>query len=317
VGTLDRLNQLLLLTYADHCGVGPGIWNDWKATLLWELYARTRARLTGQPARPWLRQGRSRSRQRIVRSLAAEFPVSEIERHLALLPERYLRGTEPGRVEDHFRLVQRLGSGAVAADWREVEEQHHTELTVCSRDAPGLLARLAGTLTAQAINILSVELYTREDGIVLDTFRLSEVGSCRPVGAARWKGVEQALEAGVEGRLDVAQAIEWWRAKSRSRAKRRRALAPVIRFDDEASGSATVVEVRAEDEPGLVYRIAATLAALGLTISFAKIATEKTQALDVFYVTDTEGRKLGAPQLPAVEAALLAALAPPPRQAIS
>ena len=120
----------------------------------------------------------------------------------------------------------------------------------------------------------------------------------------------------VEGRLDVAQAIEWWRAKSRSRAKRRRVLAPVIRFDDEASGSATVVEVRAEDEPGLVYRIAATLAALGLTISFAKIATEKTQALDVFYVTDTEGLKLSAHRL-AVEAALLAALAPPPRQAIS
>ncbi|HEX6739368.1 MAG TPA: [protein-PII] uridylyltransferase, partial [Vicinamibacteria bacterium] len=158
VGSLDRLNQLLLLTYADHCGVGPGIWNDWKATLLWELYARTRARLTGQPARPWERQGRTRSRQRLVRALAAEFPVSEIERHLALLPERYLRGTDPARAEDHFRLVQRLGAAAVAADWREVEEQHHTELTVCTRDAPGLLARLAGTLTAQAINILSVEL---------------------------------------------------------------------------------------------------------------------------------------------------------------
>ena len=57
VGTLDRLNQLLLLTYADHCGVGPGIWNEWKATLLWELYGRTRARLTGQPAAPGSARG--------------------------------------------------------------------------------------------------------------------------------------------------------------------------------------------------------------------------------------------------------------------
>ena len=149
-----------------------------------------------------------------MRSLSADFPVSEVERHLALLPERYLRTTEPTRVEDHFRLVQRLGAAALVADWRVADEEHHTELTVCARDAPGLLARLAGTLTAQAINILSVELYTREDGIVLDTFRLSEVGSCRPVGEARWKAVEQALEAGVEGRADVAQAIEWWRAEA-------------------------------------------------------------------------------------------------------
>jgi [protein-PII] uridylyltransferase len=77
-----------------------------------------------------------------------------------------------------------------------------------------------------------------------------------------------------------------------------------------------VVEVRAEDEPGLVYRIAATLAALGLDISFAKIATEKTQALDVFYVTDTEGRKLAPGRLAAVEAALLEALAPLARPAV-
>jgi [protein-PII] uridylyltransferase len=317
VGTLERLNQLLLLTYADHCGVGPGIWNDWKATLLWELYGRTRARLTGQPARPWERQGRSRSRQRIVRALAADFPVSEVERHLALLPERYLRTTEPARVEDHFRLVQRLGRAAMVAEWREVEDRHHSELTVCTRDAPGLLARLAGTLTAQAINILSVELYTREDGLVLDTFRLSEVGSPRPVDATRWKGVEQALEAALEGRTDVAQAIEWWRAKSRSRPKRRRLLAPMVRFDGDVSASATVVEVRAEDEPGLVYRIAATLAALGLDISFAKIATEKSQALDVFYVTDTAGNKLAPARLAAVERALLEALGAPPHAAIS
>ena len=104
--------------------------------------------------------------------------------------------------------------------------------------------------------------------------------------------------------------------RSGTRPKRRRLLAPVIRFDSEASAVATVVEVRAEDEPGLVYRIAATLAALGLDISFAKIATEKTQALDVFYVTETAGGKLAPGRLASVERALLEALTPPPRQAL-
>jgi [protein-PII] uridylyltransferase len=313
VGGADRLDQLLLLTYADHRGVGPGVWTEWKGALLWDLYGQARSRLSGQPAPSARRNGPGRARQRLRKALAGEFPASEVERHLALMPERYLRATDPERLEGHFRLVQRLPPASLAAEWRAVEERHHTELTVCARDAPGLLARLAGTLTAQGINILSVEVYTREDGVVLDTFRLADTGSGRPVSSGRWPAVEQALEAAVGGRTDVAQAIEWWRRRSLPRPRRRRAGAPAVRFDSESSRLATVVEVRAEDEPGLVHLLAATLAGLGLDISFAKIATEKSLALDVFYVTDARGGgKLGPERLAAVEAALLDALAPTP-----
>ena len=70
----------------------------------------------------------------------------------------------------------------------------------------------------------------------------------------------------------------------------------------------TVIEVRADDEPGLVYTIARTLAQLGLDISLAKIATEKSQALDVFYVTDGRGRRSPRETSARVEAALLVAL---------
>jgi [protein-PII] uridylyltransferase len=82
----------------------------------------------------------------------------------------------------------------------------------------------------------------------------------------------------------------------------------VVHFDAGASPRSTVVEVRADDEPGLVYRITRALADLGLDISLAKIATEKSQALDVFYVTDGSGRALSAGDLQRVEVALLEAL---------
>jgi [protein-PII] uridylyltransferase len=81
-----------------------------------------------------------------------------------------------------------------------------------------------------------------------------------------------------------------------------------VRFDHEASATATIVEVKAEDRPGLAWTVAASIAQLGLDIRFAKIATAKALALDVFYVTDDRGRKLEADALPRVEAALLAAL---------
>ena len=83
-----------------------------------------------------------------------------------------------------------------------------------------------------------------------------------------------------------------------------------MRFDGEGSATATIVEVRAPDQPGLAYTIADTLAQLGLDITFARIATAKALALDVFYVTDAGGRKLSPETMREVEDALLAALGP-------
>jgi [protein-PII] uridylyltransferase len=115
----------------------------------------------------------------------------------------------------------------------------------------------------------------------------------------------------VAGRLDVEEAVDRWRSRTPSRSRRhwgRAAKPPVVRFDNEASAAATVVEVKAQDQPGLAYTIADALAGLGLDITFAKIATAKALALDVFYVTDASRRKLGEEALPAVEEALLRAL---------
>ena len=81
-----------------------------------------------------------------------------------------------------------------------------------------------------------------------------------------------------------------------------------MRFDQEASALATVVEVKAADQPGLAYTLAHTLAELGLDITSARIGTSKALALDVFYVRDTQGRKLDPDALPGVEQALLEAL---------
>ena len=81
----------------------------------------------------------------------------------------------------------------------------------------------------------------------------------------------------------------------------------MVRFVPPDASGRTVVEVRAHDEPGVVYRLATTFARLGLDITLAKIATEKSQALDVFYVTE-DGAALGAPRHREVELALLDAL---------
>jgi [protein-PII] uridylyltransferase len=310
VATLENLNMLLLLTYADTSAVGPGVWTDWKAALLWELYTRTRAHLLKGKPGGWNPNEMIFRKQLGLQDRLRTFPWDEIERHLDLLPEKYLRATEPDQLARHFQMVKRLESDSAVYDWRVVEDKHCTELTVCARDRAGLFARVAGTLTAHGVNILSADLHTREDGIVIDTFQLSEVNSHHPVRASRWHLIELDLKAALEDRYDVAAAVEKWRvARCRpSRRRRRIPSPPTVRFDPEASATSTVMEVKAEDEPGLAYKIASTLSALGLNISFAKIATDKSQALDVFYVSDSGGRKLTPGEMACVEQSLLEAL---------
>ena len=309
VGTLDRLNQLLLLTYADHRGVGPGIWSDWKGSLLFGLYGRTRPHLPAGERRRRPRDGGA-AVDAARRALAADLPPERIEAHLAQMPSRYLGATDAASIARHFRMIESLGERPVLVDWQQQEGGGASELTLVGRDRPGLLACFAGTLTALGLDILSVDVLTRPDGVVLDSFRVSEQGAHQPVKPERRARVGHFLTEAAEGRVDVEAAVERWRQKAR-RPRRlwgRAAKPPRVRFDLEASSEATVVEVRAPDRPGLAWTLAHTLAGMGLDIRFARIATEKALALDVFYVTDSLGRKLAAESREQVERALLEAL---------
>jgi [protein-PII] uridylyltransferase len=314
VGSQERLNMLLLLTYADNRAVGPGAWNEWKAALLWELYDRTRLHLAGRSAE--VSPGHC-ARAAAVEELRREHLGADIERHFALMPERYLRTTDATLMARHFRLAAMRGEAPAAFDWRDLAEQDCTELTLVADDRPGLLALVAGTLTAHAINILSVDVFNRSDGVVVDTFRLSEVSAHRPLGSDRRVRVERDLTDALIGRYDVDAAVAEWQRRSPQRPRRtwgRGVGEPTVRFDQEASATATVIEVRTQDRPGLAWTIAGALAHLGLDIGFAKIATSKALALDVFYVTDASGRKLAPDALAAAEGALLTALGGLPRK---
>ena len=170
----------------------------------------------------------------------------------------------------HFRLVHSRGDRPAAFEWADGGDGRGSELTVTAADRPGLFALLAGTLAVQGIDILGADLFTRSDGVVLDTLRVGEVPGQRPLRPERRVRLEAVLLDAVAGRLDVPEAFDKWRAHRATRTRRpggRAARAPSVRFDQEASAVATVVEVKAPDQPGLAYTLAHTLAELGLDIT--------------------------------------------------
>ena len=313
VGSLDTLNMLLLLTYADLNAVGPGVWTDWKANLLWDLYRRTRKHMTGEDAPIDDGAELARIKEQIAKVLTPAVPVSEVERHLALLPDRYLRITSPAAAAMHIQMIEAVKTEGFACRWAR-HSKTSAELTVSAQDRHGLFADLAGTLAANGIEILSAELNTREDGIAIDGFMLRQASTRQAVEDHRYQAIERALRKAVAGESDVSALVERWSTRNAPRKRSsviptRRPNLPQVICDNETSSSSTLIEVHAIDESGLAYKIASVLAGLGLEIVCARIATEKSDALDVFYVTDSDGLKLSDEMTNSVERALTDKLA--------
>jgi [protein-PII] uridylyltransferase len=129
----------------------------------------------------------------------------------------------------------------------------------------------------------------------------------------RWEQIDSVIKRALGGEFDVAAAVEkrlHSQSTSKFSSKRKLLAAAPTRFnwDNQSSDKSTILEVRTGDRLGLAYKIASTLTGLGLDIVFAKVATEKHLALDIFYITNAAGEKLKDDELPPVEEKLRQAL---------
>jgi [protein-PII] uridylyltransferase len=178
------------------------------------------------------------------------------------------------------------------------------EVTVVALDRPGLLWRAAGVLASHRLTVRGANATSVGDTAVTVFNVVPEYGD-PPDGVL----VSSDLRRMLEGRLDVEDRLE-----RRARAARGRGFTappPKVTLVDNASAAATVVEVRAHDEPGLLWRIGRALGECGLNVHAARIETLGAEAVDVFYVTDATGGLLTDPDLRKRTAAMvLSALSP-------
>ena len=296
IDRLDVLNMLLLLTYADAQAVAPGVWTDWKDYLLWDLYHKASDRLmfAGSVSRASHADAES-VRKQVLALLKDEVSAEALQEHFAKLPESYLLYTASAQIVLQLRLLRKLEAADVVIGWIDHSEQGYSDLILVTRDHPGLFAQIAGGLSAFNLNILSAQLSTREDGLVFDVFQVGSIGGTHQLHHEDQPRVEKLLKKVISGQVDVDDYL-----KSHSKPRKeddgpRLSFPSRIRIDNDISPTATVIEVQAGDRLGLGYRIARTLASFNLNIIFAKLATEKAHAFDVFYVRDANGGKVTDP----------------------
>jgi [protein-PII] uridylyltransferase len=286
VGTESRLQMLCLLTLADIGAVGPGTLTPWKEDLLWEVYVRTYNELThgygdntiapGESALAALEAGRP-----------ADLAVDELSRVLEGFPRRYLTSVEPAQIYRHVRLARNIHPDEVHLLLDQRGDAW--ELAVVALDKPHLFSNICGTLAFCGMDILRGSAMTSRGGLVLDIFQFTDGEQLFARNADGQARFETLLQAVVAGREDIAARLVRKENGLRHRRPPMR-VTPVVHVDNEQSATYTVLELVAEDAPGLLHRVSRLVSGHGCEVDLVLISTEGNRAIDVFHLTQSAAK---------------------------
>jgi [protein-PII] uridylyltransferase len=305
VGTPERLKMLCLFTYADIKAVNPEALTPWKAENVWQLYIAAANQLNRNVDQR-LHPDADVDDEKMFR-LRALAPTSgkRVKAFLDGFPQRYLRTYAADEVLHHLEMAESLGKHPIQLGLKR--GRHWFELTLVTNDRAFLFGRVAGTLAAWGMNIVKATAFSNQAGTVVDTFYFTDRFRTLELNLSEWERFKRSISDVLMGETDLERML-----KSRMQAEEKKGTPKVkiktsIRSDDLCSSSSTLVQVVAQDRPGLLYAVASCFSHHKCNIEIALIDTEGQMAIDVFYLT--ANRKKLAPELvKQVEAALREAL---------
>ncbi|MBM9615139.1 [protein-PII] uridylyltransferase [Desulfobulbus rhabdoformis] len=294
VGDVQRLTMLYLLTIADSKATGPSAWSDWKASLLSELYLSLKSCLGAdchveQISQDEEEQGVRWLQDQITQRMEGKQTSIDIDS----LPSDYLLSYSLEAVERHLEIHTELSSKLrqQVKLFAEAGTRSWT-LLIMGPDKVGLLAKFCGVLALHNLSVLSAEIFTWPDNIVVDTIEVVPSSSVS-FEEQDWAKVEQDLNLAINYRLDVGYQLHERSQPQSYRSQRQvQQLERKVVIDNTTSQQYTLVEVYGGDNRSALYQLTQTLADFGLTIHRARIATEVEQLIVIFYVSTQTGTKL-------------------------
>lgn len=293
IGDQRRLALLYLLTVADAHATGPTASSPWRLGLIRDLVAKvSHAFERGLMDRD--RAGRLKRAEANLREalLVADVSSDDTQAFVDTMPAGYVLWVTPQDAPAHRTLITpRPGPEEVRTALREGRSPGMFQLSVGAVDRLGLLAAVAGSMSLSGLSILSAQAFTTEDGRALDVFEVRGAFEGE-AGPDRWARFRSFLDETLSRKLDLRERVHSLRAHYRPAAE---GIPVTIHVDDEASDFYTVVEVSAPDRLGLLFDLAWTFSKADLDVHVAKVATYGPRVVDVFYVRDTEGRKIADP----------------------
>ncbi|MEI6390882.1 MAG: [protein-PII] uridylyltransferase [Verrucomicrobiota bacterium] len=300
----ETLSLLTLHTFADAQATSDKLWNGFKDLLLGSLHHKALQLMTGGGEFALAEEKQRESLMQEVRRLVPEqLSEAELQAHFATLPPRYFQ-IHPAKdiladlVLAHrfmqLQVSEKENPLAPVVNWHNEPDRAYNAVKICTWDRAGLFHKIAGSLSAAGLTILSAQIFTRTDDIVLDTFFVADAITGDLAGPEQRERFQTVLDKALTG-----EELDFHELLGRQKITRPLYQAYIgeeiptrIHFDNDASEARTLIEIETEDRIGLLYAISQTLTELAVDISAAKICTGKGAASDSFYVREIGGGKI-------------------------
>ena len=290
VKSVERLKLLLVLTVADIKGVGPEIWNDWKGSLITELYSKSFDMLQKDNVNELIKTPKKSFEIFLIENGLAN---SDAKKYCSYYYNNYWEIFKLSRIINHYEIFRNMYKDSKKFKVHLFDESKlkATELLVIAPDHHGLFSLISGLVSASGYDVVNAKIITRSDGYALDTFFIQNKNRQPIIEEHSKKKLLKIISQGLEGNFNVEKALNkrWEEIPARFRAIK----APTrVIIDNNMSDEYSILEIKCKNAPGVLYRITKVITSLGLQINTANVSTYGDRVVDIFYIKDAFGLKI-------------------------
>ncbi len=288
----EHLEHLYALTLADIRATNSNLWNDWKSSLLRELFMMTKKALEAGLECKIDMQSRVEEHQQKARELLNDSVEPEnIDLIWNSFRDDYFARFKPDQIAWHCReMVKQIPvrDEQVHIALSDSTAKAGTELIIYGQDRPRLFAQVASVLDSRNCSIHDAQIMVTKDGYIFDSFIILEQDGKRISSPSRLKSLKTAI-------VDQLQkpGVEHQNNRRIPRQLKQLPVPTKVRFFGNQP-DITMMELEALDAPGLLAKLGHIFVEHGLSLKMAKITTIGERAEDLFILSNRDGKALAS-----------------------
>lgn len=293
IKSLDTLNMLFILTWADIRAVNPEAWTDWKGSLLEDLYKKTRAILTQEA----LSSSHSEEKISLLKKQISSYLKNRIDEEklygfLETVSPRYIKSNSDEEIIGHFYLIEEHKNEDFFIEVKNLLQTYSHELLIYAPNNPRVIALVTGVMLSFGINILAMEIFPFSKGDLFIKLNIQIPKSRSFEKEKFFQKVKGRFKGVFSGQKKISDLIASYKVPYSSKEKPVGSAKTQIAIDNDVSPYYTVIDIFTHDRLGLLYDITNCLSDSGYYVEISKISTDVEQVVDTFYVKDIFGKKI-------------------------